>query len=93
MPAAVPRMTYPNRWPGDSARMVSARAAAAEHLSGLEMNYRCVVAGVDVPCFQLMRTRPGHRGELGHLTRVALLGRLHDAVEQSVEPLARTSGC
>ncbi len=48
--------------------MVSARAAAAGMSPDLEMNDRCVVSGVDVPGFQLLRTRPGHRRELGHLT-------------------------
>ena len=59
--AAVPRMTYPNRWPGDSARMVSARAARGRHVSGLEMDYRCMVAGIDVPRFQLIVRAQGHR--------------------------------
>ena len=75
--------------PGSAARMVSASASGAGQVADLQPEHRRVVAGVGVDRVELGVGAERHRREAVDLRGVALLGGLHDPVEQPVEPLAR----
>src|SRR5688572_23810486 len=61
-------------------------------VSYLEVEHRSVVAGVGVSRFELLVGSQRHRGKPLHFGRVLPTSRLHDAVEQPVEPLLRRHG-
>ncbi len=63
----------------------------AGSVAALQMEHRRMISGVDVDRVELGVGPERHRQEALNLRRVALVGRLHDTVEEAVESLARAS--